>query len=118
ADIRLAAGREDLRRERDEARGRTIRIGFEIGERRHRLVVEIEPARPDHRPEPPPPPPGARRSPRHPPTPPLGPQPPPRPAPPPRSAPPSASLHHCSRISPATGSRTTSRTRATSTLKA
>ena len=52
ADIRLAAGREDLRRERDEARGGAVGIGFEIGKRRHRFVVEIEPARLDERLEP------------------------------------------------------------------
>src|SRR5262249_12939067 len=45
ADIRLAAGSENLRRERDEARGGAVGIGFEIGKRRHRFVVEIEPAR-------------------------------------------------------------------------
>ncbi len=52
ADIRLAAGREDLRRERDEARGGAVGIGFEIGKRGHRFVVEIEPARLDERLEP------------------------------------------------------------------
>jgi hypothetical protein len=49
ADIRLAAGRENLRRKRDKARGGAVGIGFEIGKRRHRLVVEIEPARLDER---------------------------------------------------------------------
>src|SRR5262249_29358591 len=49
ADIRLATGSEDLRRERDEARGGAVRVDFEIGKRRHRLVVEIEPARIDER---------------------------------------------------------------------
>jgi len=49
ADIRLAAGSENLRRERDEARGGAVSIGFEIGKRRHRFVVEIEPARLDQR---------------------------------------------------------------------
>src|SRR5262249_4528644 len=34
ADIRLAARSEDLRRERDEARGGAVRVGFEIGKRR------------------------------------------------------------------------------------
>src|SRR5215831_5101220 len=49
ADIRLPADNEDLRRERDEARGSAVRVGFEIGKRRHRLVVEIESARIDER---------------------------------------------------------------------
>src|SRR6516165_6239617 len=49
ADIRLAAGSEDLRREHDEARGGAVRVGFEVAKRRHRLVVEIEPARIDER---------------------------------------------------------------------
>src|SRR4029077_6159098 len=40
---------EDLRRDRDEAGGCTLRIGFEIAKATHPLVVEIEPARPEER---------------------------------------------------------------------
>ncbi len=47
ADIRLLAASEDLRRERDHARGGAVRIGLEIGQGPHRLVVEVEPARLD-----------------------------------------------------------------------
>ena len=91
---------------------RSRRIALELGQRRHRIVVEIE--RCAHR--------SARRAPaaaagsarRR------------RAAPPrpdcastsPRPAPPSTSRHHCSRISPGIGSRASSRTRAISRLKA
>jgi hypothetical protein len=47
ADIRLLASHQDLPRERDQARGGAVRIGLEIGQRPHRLVVEVEPARLD-----------------------------------------------------------------------
>ena len=52
ADVRLAAGIENPRRQRDQVRGHAAGVAFEIGERRHRIVVEIEPARRDQRIEP------------------------------------------------------------------
>ena len=42
-----ASRAENLGRQRDQCRGRLDRIGVEIGERRHRIVVEIERARID-----------------------------------------------------------------------
>ena len=47
ADLGLAALGENPRRQEDEVRGCPVRVGLKIGERSHRLVVEIESARTD-----------------------------------------------------------------------
>ena len=43
-ELRGTSAKDNLGSERDEIGRRSIRVGFELGERAHRLVIKIEPA--------------------------------------------------------------------------